>query len=68
MRVTAAFSLEARQYDAVNAFANSQIDKVIHYDCLEGYLKEGSCLQLLHSLYELRRAPLLWLKEFAKTL
>ena len=41
---------------------------MIHCACPEGYLREGSCLQLLRSLYGLRRAPLLWLKEFAKIL
>jgi Reverse transcriptase (RNA-dependent DNA polymerase) len=36
--------------------------------CLEGYSKEGSCLLLLRALYGLRRSPILWLKEFSKTL
>jgi hypothetical protein len=68
MAIMAAFDLEARQYDAVNAFTNSTLDEVVHCACLEGYAIEGVCLLLLRALYGLRRSPLLWLKEFSKTL
>ena len=64
----AAFDLEARHYDAVNAFTNSLLDEVVHYAYPEGYSIEGLCLLLLHALYGLRRSLLLWLKEFSKTL
>jgi hypothetical protein len=64
----AAFDLEARQYDVVNAFTNSILDEVVHCAYPEGYNIEGICLLLLHALYRLRRSPLLWLKEFSKTL
>ena len=40
----------------------------MHCACPEGYTKEGSCLLLLRALYGLRRSPILWLKEFSKTL
>ena len=68
MAIMAAFDLEARQYDAVNAFTNSSLDEVVHCACPEGYNIEGLCLLLLCALYGLRRSPLLWLKEFSKTL
>jgi len=68
MAIMAAFDLEARQYDAVNAFTNSPLDEVVHCACPEGYAMEGQCLLLLYALYGLRRSPLLWLKEFSKTL
>ena len=68
MAIMAAFDLEARQYDAVNAFTNSPLDEVVHCACPEGYATEGKSLLLLRALYGLRRSPLLWLKEFSKTL
>jgi hypothetical protein len=68
MVIIAAFNLEARQYDIVNAFTNSKLDETIHCTCPEGYSKEGLCLLLLQALYGLRRSPILWLKEFSKTL
>jgi hypothetical protein len=37
MAVVAAFDLETRQYDAVNAFANSPIEEAIYYKPLEGW-------------------------------
>ena len=64
----AAFNLEARQYDVVNAFTNSELDKTIHCACPEEYTEDGSCLLLLQALYELRRSLIFWLKEFFKTL
>ena len=68
MAIMAAFNLEARQYDIVNAFTNSELDETVHCACPEGYTKEGSCLLLLRALYGLRRSLILWLKEFSKTL
>jgi hypothetical protein len=68
MAIMAAFGLEARQYDAVNAFTNSPLDEDVHCACPEGYAAEGRCLRLLRALYGLRRSPLLWLKEFSTTL
>jgi hypothetical protein len=68
MATTAAFNLETWQADAVNAFTNSDLDETVYCDCPEGFKLPGSCLRLLHALYELRRSPLLWLKEFSGTL
>jgi hypothetical protein len=68
MAIMAAFNLEAHQYDIVNAFNNSELDETVHCACPEGYTKEGSCLLLLWALYGLCRFPILWLKEFSKTL
>ena len=60
MAIMAAFDLEARQYDAVNAFTNSSLDEAVHCACPEGYNSvEGICLLLLRALYGLRRSPLL---------
>ena len=68
MAIMAAFDLEARQYDAVNAFTNSHLDEVVYCACPEGYAMADQCWLLLRALYGLRRSPLLWLKEFSKTL
>jgi hypothetical protein len=68
MAITAAFDLEVRQYDAVNAFTNSVLDEVVYCKCPEGFEQAGMCLLLQRVLYGLRRSPLLWLKEFSKTL
>jgi hypothetical protein len=68
MAITATFDLEVRQYDAVNAFTNSVLDEVVHCKCLEGFEQAGMCLLLQRALYGLHRSPLLWLKEFSKTL
>jgi hypothetical protein len=37
MAITAAFDLEIRQYDAINAFANAQLRTPIPCFCAEGY-------------------------------
>jgi len=68
MAIVAAFDLEAWQFDAINAFTNSQIDETIYCDYPEGFEQPGCCLLLLQALYGLRRSPLLWLKEFSRTL
>jgi hypothetical protein len=48
MAITAAFDLEVRQYhdDAVNAFTNSVLDKVVYCKCPEGFEQAGMCLLL----------------------
>jgi len=68
MAVTAAFDLEAWQFDAVNAFTNSDIDETIYCEYPEGFEQPGNCLLLLRALYGLCRSPLLWHKEFSKAL
>jgi len=68
MAVTAAFDLEAKQLDAVNAFTNSKLDEIVYCDCPEGFEQLGYCLLLLQALYGLPRSPLLWLNDFSKTL
>ena len=37
MAVTAAFNLEAWQFDAVNAFINSELDETVYCEFLEGF-------------------------------
>ena len=68
MAITAAFDLETRQYDAVNAFTNSALDEVVYCECPKGFEQPGMCLILLKALYGLRWLALLWLRGFSKTL
>ena len=68
MAIIAVFELEACQYDIVNAFINSTLNKTAYYSCPEGYKGDGSYLLLHKALYGLCRAPILWLKEFLKSL
>jgi hypothetical protein len=57
--IAAAFGLEMRHYDAINAFTNSTLDETVYYKCLEGFERPEQCLLLLKALYGLRRSPLL---------
>ena len=59
MAITAAFDLEARQFDAVNAFTNSQMDETVYIEFPDKYKMPGYCILLLRALYGLRRSPLL---------
>jgi len=74
MAMMAAFCLESRQYDAVNAFTNSNTDEEIyvHYpegiDPPKGLSILHECLLLIKALYGLKRSPLLWLHDVTKTL
>ena len=69
MALTAAFDLEARQYDAVNAFLNSTINELIYVSCPEGLPSTpNTCLRLLRALYGLKQSPLLWLQEVSSKL
>jgi hypothetical protein len=68
MAITAAFRLQAKQMDVVNAFTNSDLDETIYCECPKGFMIDGQCLLLLRALYGLQRSPLLWLQEFTQTL
>ena len=59
MALVAAFDLETRQYDAVNAFANAQLPEPVYYECLEGYGQPGKIWRVIKALYGLRTSPLL---------
>ena len=68
MAITAAYDLEAYQFDAVSASTNSKLNEIIYIKCLNGFKEEGRCLLLLRALYGLRQSPLLWLKDLTSTL
>jgi hypothetical protein len=68
MAIAAAFDLEIRQYDAVNAFINAKLSKLVYCYCLEGFSQDGYVLELLMALYGLKILLLLWYKELTSTL
>jgi len=59
MAVIAARGLETRQYDAVNAFANSALPTPILCYYAEGYGRIGYLLRVIMALYGLKTSPLL---------
>ena len=72
MALTASFKLNARQYDAVNAFINSTMNEEVFVDYPEGIKlpthSKNPCFLLLRALYGLKQSPLLWLQEVTSTL
>jgi hypothetical protein len=72
--------LECEQFDVTNAFLNSTIDKasgriyvrlpegMADLGLLEPGKHTGMVAELDKALYGLKNAPLLWFKEFTKTL
>jgi hypothetical protein len=68
MAIAAVFDLEIRQYNAVNAFINAKLSKLVYYYYPEGFSQDGHVLELLMALYGLKILPLLWYKELTSTL
>jgi hypothetical protein len=68
MAIVAAFDLETRAYDAINAFVNAKLSQPLPCQCPEGYEKEGCILMVLRALYGLKESPALWFKDFSTTL
>ena len=54
------FDLEIIQYNAVNAFVNAPLDKVIYIRIPPEYCERGIVLFLHKALYGSRKSPLLW--------
>ena len=60
MGIVAAYNLETKQYDAINAFANSSIDETVYCKSLEGWFRDLQIiLLLLRVLYGLKQSPAL---------
>jgi hypothetical protein len=69
MAIATAFNYSTRQYNAVNAFANSDIDKSTFCMIPEGW--EGNkqvLLRLQKALYGLKQSPALWQQHLADKL
>lgn len=68
MAITAAFDLETRQYDAFNAFANSDINELTFCKVPLGWSGSSDILLLLQrALYGLKQSSALWYKELSRT-
>jgi hypothetical protein len=68
MALMAAFDLDSCQFDATNAFVNSDIDEEICVPYPEGFRRRGFNLRLRKALYGLKQAPRLWHQTFSQTL
>ncbi|SLM34980.1 Reverse transcriptase, RNA-dependent DNA polymerase [Lasallia pustulata] len=69
MAIVAAFDLETRQLDAVNALANSPIDEPTYCKLPAGWEGDQSLLLLLQqALYGLKQSPALWYRHLSATL
>jgi hypothetical protein len=68
MAIAAYFNMEVRQYDAVNAFTNAQLGTFVYCHQPEGFSDPDCLWELRRALYGLKTSPLLWYKEFTKTL
>jgi hypothetical protein len=66
--LVAAFDLDLRQRDAVNAFLNSKLEKEVYTRMPEGFESLGKCWKLRKALYGLRISPRLWQQEAAGVL
>ncbi|SLM34863.1 Ribonuclease H-like domain [Lasallia pustulata] len=64
-----AFDLETRQFDTVNAFANSPIDEPTYCKLPASWEGDQSLLLLLQqALYGLKQSPALWYRHLSATL
>ena len=59
MAIVIAFNLNTRQYDAINAFANSNIDESIYCKTFEEWKELFELLLLLKALYDLKQSSAL---------
>lgn len=68
MALVAAFGLDMRQFDTINAFVNSKLDEVVYVESPPGCPNPGHVLQLIRALYGLHCSPHLWHIELTDTL
>jgi hypothetical protein len=59
MALVAAFHLETRQLDAVNAFLNAHNDEPVYCQMPDGYRLDDKCYKIIRALYGQRKSPLL---------
>ena len=45
MAIIVAFDLEIKQYDTINAFANTRLPKPLYFICPKGYKKASKVLK-----------------------
>ena len=68
MAIATRFDLKMLQYDAVNAFVNTPLNKTIYIKMPMGYKEKRKILHLYKVLYGLKKSPLLWQRHFKSSL
>jgi hypothetical protein len=68
MIISTAFDLKIWQYDAVNAFINSEIDEELYSESSNEFSRFDYCWKLNKALYELKQASILWYRNLITTL
>ena len=69
MIIVAAFDLETRQYDVINAFINSEIDESTYCYSFDDWIEfKNILLLLLRTFYDLKQFSALWYKHLFETL
>jgi hypothetical protein len=63
MTISIAFDLKIWQYDAINAFINSEIDEELYSECSNEFFRFDYCWKLNKVLYELKQASILWYRN-----
>ena len=57
MAIYAAFDLNYKSYNVINAYINLVLRKSIHYQLLPKYEQSNKIFRLLKALYRLKNAP-----------
>lgn len=65
MAIAAYFDLEIHQFDAINAFTNSEIDELVYVKYPDGFQILGYCLKFRKPLYGLPRSLPLWFNHLS---
>ena len=62
MALMAAYGLDSRQMDAINAFLNVLMQQPVYCQMPEGFTRDNSMLEVWKALYGIRKSPLYWLQ------
>jgi hypothetical protein len=68
MIISTVFDFEIWQYDAINAFINSEIDEKLYNECSNEFSRLDYCWKLNKTLYELKQVSILWYRNLITTL
>ena len=68
MAIATRFDLKILQYNTVNAFINTLLNKIIYIKIPIRYKKKGKVLYFHKVLYKLKKLPLLWQRHFKSNL
>ena len=68
MIIVIVFNLNTRQYNAINAFVNSDIDEFIYCKLFDEWKEVNVLFLLLKAFYELKQSSVLWYKHLFNTL